>query len=637
MTPATSGATYQAVYVNNSDKDYVDLHEYSYANGKLAPAMLRNADGTYYKSSDTPKDADGNYITGYYLYKDGQWRYVCKDNIHTEGPDATCGDPKVCTVCGLVIAEATGDHNWLDANCDTPSTCSVCGQTIGQPLGHEFVTKPAKPDVCEDGKTGYKESQYCDVCQQYYDAEGTLIGDEAAWEAWKLDPEGGLIDNVAHTWAEQSVTNPTCTENGYTVYYCTVCYTKGITATKQEPIEALGHIGVKGKDCKAATCEVNGIADYYFCDQCDKYFTTMVSEKELTGEIGDANALAIWKTTEGNDGGLIPAVGHDYQTTVTLAPTCTEKGSQTTACANGCGINTTVTEIPTAGHKPEAVKAVPATCTDDGVLLHYVCTSCSQKFWDEKGLVPFQTGDTEVDPAKGHTWANATTNWVQKDDGWYCEASATCGRNCGETLSEVKKGEVDTDPAKTYAATCEKDGKTTYTVTFENSTVFTAQTKEVTTPKTNHAYEVTYAWEGAGASWVCNATAVCQNENCPVKTKTASAVGVKDEENSSAPDCLEATNSYFAGSASTAGVSSTVAGLTSINSTSNSRASLGPIPPRGAPCGPYAISEGMYKTIFPPGPTSFIPSVQPLITPLRGNSIGSSALTGFPFSSNIDG
>lgn len=74
--------------------------------------------------------------------------------------DATCTEPKTCSVCGEKVGSPLGHdvddmtcttggtcnrcgdeveapgHKWKDATCTEPKTCSVCGETEGEALGH---------------------------------------------------------------------------------------------------------------------------------------------------------------------------------------------------------------------------------------------------------------------------------------------------------------------------------------------------------------------------------------------------------------------------------------------------------------------------------------------------------------------
>ena len=51
--------------------------------------------------------------------------------------EATCTEPKTCSVCGETEGDPLG-HDWKEATCTEPKTCSVCGETEGAPLGHDY-------------------------------------------------------------------------------------------------------------------------------------------------------------------------------------------------------------------------------------------------------------------------------------------------------------------------------------------------------------------------------------------------------------------------------------------------------------------------------------------------------------------
>ena len=91
---------------------------------------------------------------GYYFFDD-----IAITHVH-KWTDATCTDPKTCSVCGATEGEALG-HSWNEATCTAPKTCSVCGATEGEALGHSW-----NDATCDTPKT-------CSVCGE---TEGEALG-----------------------------------------------------------------------------------------------------------------------------------------------------------------------------------------------------------------------------------------------------------------------------------------------------------------------------------------------------------------------------------------------------------------------------------------------------------------------------
>ena len=97
-----------------------------------------------------------------------------------------------------------------------------------------------------------------------------------------------------------------------------------------------------------------------------------------------------------------------------------------------------------------------------------------------EGFATQQT--TEEIPALGHNYGTPTYVWAE--DGSTCTATAICQRD----ESHVATENATITSAVTTAATCEGDGTTTYTATFENE-LFSTQTKAVVDiPATGHSY-----------------------------------------------------------------------------------------------------------------------------------------------------
>ena len=317
-------------------------------------------------------------------------------NGHSPGPAATCVTPQTCTVCGAVLNEVGGHTVITDAAVPATCTedgktegshCSVCGEvfeaqeivpklghdygaysqtkdptctTLGEEkatcsrcgaettrtvpaLGHDSVTDPAVPAACTE--TGLTDGAHCSRCD-------TVI---------KAQQE---VPALGHDWGAYSQTKaPTCTEKGVETSECSRC---GEMQTRD--IEALGHIEVKDA-AVAATCTASGKTEGIHCSRCN---AVIESQEE------------------------IPALGHDWGAYAqTTAPTCTEKGVETSECSR-CG-ETQTRDIEALGHVEVIDEAVSATCTASGKTEGTHCSRCN-------AVLEAQ----EVIPALGHEWSEYT-------------------------------------------------------------------------------------------------------------------------------------------------------------------------------------------------------------------------------------
>ena len=124
-------------------------------------------------------------------------------HVHTWA-DATCEEPKTCTVCGKTEGSPKG-HSWQSATCTVPETCIVCGATQGSPLDHRWNAA-----TCTTPKT-------CNVCGA---TEGSSLGHK--WKAAtcttpKTCSVCGKTDGKAlnHNWSKETLTSPsTCSRCG---------------------------------------------------------------------------------------------------------------------------------------------------------------------------------------------------------------------------------------------------------------------------------------------------------------------------------------------------------------------------------------------------------------------------------------
>lgn len=153
-----------------------------------------------------------------------------------------------CTACGDSYTEAvqsTG-HNYVEGEVTLAPTCTATGvkvytchcgdsyEEVIDALGHSAVTDAAVAPTCTE--TGLTEGKRCSVCGEILVAQET-------------------VDALGHSY-DSVVTEPTCTEAGYTTHTCSTC---GDSYTDDE-------VAAKGHDYKSVvtepTCTEAGYTTY---------------------------------------------------------------------------------------------------------------------------------------------------------------------------------------------------------------------------------------------------------------------------------------------------------------------------------------------------------------------------------------
>ena len=220
----------------------------------------------------------------------------------------------ILTLCILCVCCAVGftaceDDNGEIIIPDTPTHTHTYTETI------------VPPTCAEQGYTLHK----CACGEEYKDNYTTALEHDYAWAITKTPTEteqgekqgvcircGDTItqsipaSNHEHNFIT-TVIEPTCTEQGYTLYECS-CGDYYIN----DEITALGHTpnSAVQENIVAPDCINNGSYDsVVYCAVCAEE----ISREEIT----------------------IPALGHDYNSVIT-APTCTEQGYTTYTCTR-CG------------------------------------------------------------------------------------------------------------------------------------------------------------------------------------------------------------------------------------------------------------------------------------------------------------
>ena len=225
-----------------------------------------------------------------------------KDCSH-EWADATCTSPKTCSLCEATEGSAKGHTPGAAATCTTAQTCTVCNAELVAALGHQYESAWSYDDA------GHYHASACG----HTDAK----------------------DYTAHNY-ESVVTDPTCTDQGYTTYTC-VCgktYKDDYTSAADHSYEtALSYDA--GGHWYESTCEHNVTKGY---------------------------------------------ATHSYSSVVT-PPTCTEQGYTTYTCE--CGYSYISDYVSENGHNVTTWTEVGATLYDAQTCKYVVsytgdCSVCNQ-------------------------------------------------------------------------------------------------------------------------------------------------------------------------------------------------------------------------------------------------------------------
>lgn len=270
---------------------------------------------------------------------------------------------------GTVIYDLEDAHIWeTDYSVDKEATCTSAGQ----------------------------KSIHCEACNSSKD--GTKVE----------------IPTLEHDILKVDAKESTCEECGNVVYYtCNRCNklfsdTEGITEITKEYIttKPIGHTLIKIESV-SPTCTTVGYGEYYKCANCDKLFSDVEGQNEISVLVE------------------IPIINHTFgEWNTIISPTCTESGEKqhicyvcnyiekesidttghtggkatcsTKAICSACGeeygnLNLDVHE------KTKTVGKKEATCSEDGYTGNIVCKDCSKTV---------ETG--KIIQATGHQWDTGT-------------------------------------------------------------------------------------------------------------------------------------------------------------------------------------------------------------------------------------
>ncbi len=190
--------------------------------------------------------------------------------------EATCQSAATCQVCGYSEGEKS-DHNYSEATCTSPATCQTCGIWKGLALGHSYTPASCTaPKICKT--CGYESGKPVHSFR-----EATCVTPKTCTKCSAT--EGKPLGHKLKT----SVTEPTCSLDGYEMKYCTVCDFTDIN----EVFPMLGHEGLSFVYNGDATFTSDGTATLA-CPYCDYSVTeTLVGSANLIAEAFAGKKISI--------------------------------------------------------------------------------------------------------------------------------------------------------------------------------------------------------------------------------------------------------------------------------------------------------------------------------------------------------
>ena len=200
-----------------------------------------------------------------------------------------------CSLCGYEYKDnfvPVLGHDWRSATCEKAKTCALCGATDGEALGHNYVSAVIAPTCTEAGYTAYT----CAACgHSYTDTPVSALGHtggasveensvapgcttEGSYETVvrctvcqaELSREKHTVPAPGHSY-QDTVTAPTCTQQGYTTHRCQVCGAE--TVDSYTP--ATGHRYGDWQVTKEPDCTAEG-EQRRVCENCVAYETEAI-------------------------------------------------------------------------------------------------------------------------------------------------------------------------------------------------------------------------------------------------------------------------------------------------------------------------------------------------------------------------
>lgn len=315
----------------------------------------------------------------------------------------TCTEPgeerAECSRCEAIetrTVAATGHSTGPDATCTEDQVCTVCGAVLNAALGHALKEYEAQAPTCIE--EGWEAYSVCIRCGYTTYTELPALGHKAGSAATCIKPQvctvcgAELAPALGHEIEVLEAVAATCTETGLSEgARCSRC---GEVLAEQEKTPALGHLLLMTEDSRES-CTDDGILTRR-CERCD-----YIETKEVSGGTHSWKPGAVLKEPTCSEAGVrelvcvfcgktqeseIARMAHELVTSEAVEPTCMAEGMSAGVMCSVCGKVLVAQDVlPPAGHRLIHTTGIGATEMTDGVREHYTCTVCGGTFADSEG------------------------------------------------------------------------------------------------------------------------------------------------------------------------------------------------------------------------------------------------------------
>lgn len=281
----------------------------------------------------------------------------------------------------------TSDGNWEYWHCDgcnrdfsnAEGSGVVWGDLTRSKLGHNLTYHEGKIAICT--QPGSQTYYHCENCGKNF----------TGWDgATEIAEKDIVIPAPGHKLVYCEAKEATCIAEGNKAsYYCSGCNTyfadkdgKQVIAKKDIVIPINGKHDMVYQKANNATCINAGTKEYYFCNNCRKYFQDKDGKQEISAEsvITPANGVHTLEYHAKDEPNCI----HGGKRAYYYCTSCykyflDQEGKQEVAESD------LILPTEPQNHTMRCVQGYEATCVNEGRRSYYICDYCQQIFLDEKG------------------------------------------------------------------------------------------------------------------------------------------------------------------------------------------------------------------------------------------------------------